>query len=181
MEKSELIPGLHDLYHSCKFYWGNIDRNEAEVILKEKPNGSYLLKDRTKEDNEDTPESLGDNTEIIWYSDKEEEGIYHHTNHKFLFEFAFKFNSSIHYAIYTEELYKHQCKKTMDRCGPELNIQYMIRHGIDTTVRDHESFEFAAKCTIPVERRNVISLKELTKIGASWTVEGRVGGYDTIR
>ena len=115
MEKPELIPGLQDLYQSVKFYWGNIDRNEAERILKEKPNGSYLLKDRIREAHETTLESLGDNTEIIWYSDKEE-GIYH-SDQKFLFEFAYKFNSSIYYAIYTEDLYNQQCKEAIESRG----------------------------------------------------------------
>ena len=34
----------------CPFYWGKIDRKQAEAILKDKPNGSYLLKDPDEED-----------------------------------------------------------------------------------------------------------------------------------
>ena len=202
MEKPEIIPGLHDLYHSCRFYWGNIDRIEAERILKEKPNGSYLLKDRIREAHETTLESLGDNTEIIWYSDKEE-GIYH-SDQKFLLEFAYKFNSSIYYAIYTEDLYNQQCKEAIESRGgiwcPKQNggiayfgnctsrTEFLVRFGIHAAVNYDENqdddqdeyddlhvrnkiyhsncklrIEFAAKCTIPVVRRNVFSLKELTK------------------
>ena len=118
MDKPEIIPGLQDLYQSVKFYWGNIDRNEAERILKEKPNGSYLLKDRIREDHETTLESLGDKTEIIWYSDTKEEGIYN-GNKKFLLEFAYKFNSSIYYAIYTEKLFNQQFKDHDDHSNLE--------------------------------------------------------------
>ena len=32
-------------FHKCPFYWGKIDRIEAEAILKDQPNGSYLWKD----------------------------------------------------------------------------------------------------------------------------------------
>ena len=35
---------LNELY-KCPFYWGEIDRIEAEAILKDQPNGSYLWKD----------------------------------------------------------------------------------------------------------------------------------------
>ena len=153
MENSELIPGLDDLYHSCNFYWGNIDRNEAERILTEKPNGSYLLKDRIREAHETTLESLGDNTEIIWYSDKEE-GIYH-SDQKFLLEFAYKFNSSIHYAIYTEDLYNQQCKEAIESRGgiwcPKQNggiayfgnctsrTEFLVRFGIHAAVNYDEN------------------------------------------
>ena len=36
----------------CPFYWGKIDRKQAEAILKDEPNGSYLLKDPEVEDEE---------------------------------------------------------------------------------------------------------------------------------
>ena len=35
---------LNELY-KCPFYWGKIDQIEAEAILKDQPNGSYLWKD----------------------------------------------------------------------------------------------------------------------------------------
>ena len=38
----------------CPFYWGKIDRKQAEAILKDEPNGSYLLKDpEVKEEDEE--------------------------------------------------------------------------------------------------------------------------------
>ena len=39
-EKRSLIE-----FYKCPFYWGKIDRKEAEAILKNQPNGSYLWKD----------------------------------------------------------------------------------------------------------------------------------------
>ena len=166
MDKPEIIPGLQDLYQSVKFYWGNIDRNEAERILKEKPNGSYLLKDRIREDHETTLESLGDKTEIIWYSDTKEEGIYN-GNKKFLLEFAYKFNSSIYYAIYTEKLFNQQFKDHEDikDSDSDYDFDYEIYNAkLYFHVRfPRKDFEFASKCTKPVLCMNTISLKELTR------------------
>ena len=39
-----LIPGQKDIIH-CPFYWGKIDRYEAEALLANKPEGSFLLRD----------------------------------------------------------------------------------------------------------------------------------------
>ena len=39
-----LIPDLDELYN-CPFYWGKIEEEEAKAILKDKPFGSYLIRD----------------------------------------------------------------------------------------------------------------------------------------
>ena len=43
-EKRSLCISLNEFY-KCPFYWGKIDRKEAEAILKDQPDGSYLWKD----------------------------------------------------------------------------------------------------------------------------------------
>ncbi len=45
---SYLIPGLQDIF-SCPFYWGKMDRYEAEALLANKPEGSFLLRDSAQE------------------------------------------------------------------------------------------------------------------------------------
>ena len=45
-----LIPDLDELYN-CPFYWGKIEEEEAEAILKDKPVGSYLVKDAEEDEN----------------------------------------------------------------------------------------------------------------------------------
>ena len=44
-----LIPGQRDIIH-CPFYWGKIDRYEAEELLADKPEGSFLLRDSAQDD-----------------------------------------------------------------------------------------------------------------------------------
>ena len=44
-----LIPDLDELYN-CPFYWGKIEEEEAKAILKDKPSGSYLVKDTESEE-----------------------------------------------------------------------------------------------------------------------------------
>ena len=39
-----LIPDLDELYN-CPFYWGKIEEEEAKAVLKDKPFGSYLVRD----------------------------------------------------------------------------------------------------------------------------------------
>ena len=39
-----LIPDLDELYN-CPFYWGKIEEEEAKAVLKDKPFGSYLIRD----------------------------------------------------------------------------------------------------------------------------------------
>ena len=39
-----LIPDLDELYN-CPFYWGKIEEEEVKEILKDKPFGSYLIRD----------------------------------------------------------------------------------------------------------------------------------------
>jgi len=43
-----LIPHLKDIF-SCPFYWGKMDRYEAEALLANKPEGSFLLRDSAQE------------------------------------------------------------------------------------------------------------------------------------
>ena len=43
-----LIPKLKDIF-SCPFYWGKMDRYEAEALLANKPEGSFLLRDSAQE------------------------------------------------------------------------------------------------------------------------------------
>ena len=43
-----LIPGLKEII-SCPFYWGKMDRYEAEALLNNKPEGSFLLRDSAQE------------------------------------------------------------------------------------------------------------------------------------
>ena len=43
-----LIPGLSDIF-SCPFYWGKMDRYEAEALLANKPEGSFLLRDSAQD------------------------------------------------------------------------------------------------------------------------------------
>lgn len=45
---SYLIPGLQDIF-SCPFYWGKMDRYEAEALLANKPEGSFLLRDSAQD------------------------------------------------------------------------------------------------------------------------------------
>ena len=44
-----LIPGQRDIMN-CTFYWGKIDRYEAEALLADKPEGSFLLRDSAQDD-----------------------------------------------------------------------------------------------------------------------------------
>ena len=44
-----LIPGQKDIIQ-CPFYWGKIDRYQAEALLSDKPEGSFLLRDSAQED-----------------------------------------------------------------------------------------------------------------------------------
>jgi len=44
-----LIPGQKEIIQ-CPFYWGKIDRYEAESLLADKPEGSFLLRDSAQED-----------------------------------------------------------------------------------------------------------------------------------
>ena len=39
-----LIPDLDELYN-CPFYWGKIEEEEVKAVLKDKPFGSYLVRD----------------------------------------------------------------------------------------------------------------------------------------
>ena len=43
-----LIPGLKDIFN-CPFYWGKMDRYEAEALLADKPEGSFLLRDSAQD------------------------------------------------------------------------------------------------------------------------------------
>lgn len=43
-----LIPALTDIFN-CPFYWGKMDRYEAEALLANKPEGSFLLRDSAQE------------------------------------------------------------------------------------------------------------------------------------
>jgi len=43
-----LIPGLENIFN-CPFYWGKMDRYEAEALLADKPEGSFLLRDSAQE------------------------------------------------------------------------------------------------------------------------------------
>ena len=44
-----LIPGQKDIMQ-CAFYWGKIDRYQAEALLADNPEGSFLLRDSAQED-----------------------------------------------------------------------------------------------------------------------------------
>ena len=44
-----LMPGLKDILN-CPFYWGKMDRYEAEALLANKPEGSFLLRDSAQDD-----------------------------------------------------------------------------------------------------------------------------------
>ena len=44
-----LIPGQKEIIQ-CPFYWGKIDRYEAEALLADKPEGSFLLRDSAQDD-----------------------------------------------------------------------------------------------------------------------------------
>jgi suppressor of cytokine signaling 5 len=44
-----LIPCQSEIIH-CPFYWGKIDRYEAEALLANKPEGSFLLRDSAQDD-----------------------------------------------------------------------------------------------------------------------------------
>ena len=44
-----LIPGQRDIIQ-CPFYWGKIDRYQAEALLADKPEGSFLLRDSAQDD-----------------------------------------------------------------------------------------------------------------------------------
>lgn len=46
---SYLIPGQQDIL-TCPFYWGKMDRYEAEALLSNKPEGSFLLRDSAQDD-----------------------------------------------------------------------------------------------------------------------------------
>ena len=49
----------------CPFYWGKIDRKQAEAILKDEPNGSYLLKDPEEKEGDKEKWLL----ELVWIID----------------------------------------------------------------------------------------------------------------
>lgn len=44
-----LMPGLMNIM-ACPFYWGEMDRYEAERLLDSKPEGTFLLRDSAQED-----------------------------------------------------------------------------------------------------------------------------------
>lgn len=44
-----LIPKQCDILH-CPFYWGKIDRYQAEALLANQPEGSFLLRDSAQDD-----------------------------------------------------------------------------------------------------------------------------------
>jgi len=44
-----LVPHLADITN-CTFYWGKMDRYEAESLLDEKPEGSFLLRDSAQDE-----------------------------------------------------------------------------------------------------------------------------------
>jgi len=44
-----LIPNQREITN-CPFYWGKIDRYEAEELLSDKPEGSFLLRDSAQDD-----------------------------------------------------------------------------------------------------------------------------------
>jgi hypothetical protein len=44
-----LIPNQGDILH-CPFYWGKIDRYQAEALLANQPEGSFLLRDSAQDD-----------------------------------------------------------------------------------------------------------------------------------
>jgi suppressor of cytokine signaling 5 len=44
-----LVPDLKAIT-SCSFYWGKIDRYEAEKLLEGKPEGTFLLRDSAQDD-----------------------------------------------------------------------------------------------------------------------------------
>jgi len=44
-----LVPGLAAI-SACTFYWGKMDRYEAERLLEGKPEGTFLLRDSAQED-----------------------------------------------------------------------------------------------------------------------------------
>jgi len=44
-----LVPDLKEIT-SCSFYWGKIDRYEAEKLLDTKPEGTFLLRDSAQEE-----------------------------------------------------------------------------------------------------------------------------------
>merc|ERR1711990_1167700 len=44
-----LVPHLSDITN-CSFYWGKMDRYEAESLLDEKPEGSFLLRDSAQDE-----------------------------------------------------------------------------------------------------------------------------------
>ncbi|XP_050529135.1 suppressor of cytokine signaling 5-like [Daktulosphaira vitifoliae] len=44
-----LVPDLHQIT-SCSFYWGKMDRYEAEKLLEHKPEGTFLLRDSAQEE-----------------------------------------------------------------------------------------------------------------------------------
>lgn len=44
-----LVPDLQKIT-SCCFYWGKMDRYEAEKLLEGKPEGTFLLRDSAQEE-----------------------------------------------------------------------------------------------------------------------------------
>jgi len=44
-----LVPNLTEIT-SCTFYWGKMDRYEAEALLEAKPEGSFLLRDSAQDE-----------------------------------------------------------------------------------------------------------------------------------
>ncbi len=44
-----LIPGQTEIAN-CPFYWGKMDRYEAEALLANKPEGSFLLRDSAQDE-----------------------------------------------------------------------------------------------------------------------------------
>ena len=42
-----LVPGLASITN-CGFYWGVMDRYEAEALLDDKPEGTFLLRDSSQ-------------------------------------------------------------------------------------------------------------------------------------
>lgn len=44
-----LVPDLKQITN-CSFYWGKMDRYEAERLLENKPEGTFLLRDSAQDD-----------------------------------------------------------------------------------------------------------------------------------
>ena len=108
----------------CPFYWGKIDRKQAEAILKDEPNGSFLLKD--PEEKEDEEKWL---MELVG---KYDSNNYYYCKSKFMLHNKFNYHSLM------ESLKKYQDGHPILRKKPFSLLELAKNEIRNTGIKDED-------------------------------------------